>query len=104
MGAPTRALLAICAGCALAIGVAQAATESEVKELIDRAETARQKASELEYEWRFTAKHIKEAKEHLEKGELDDAMRLAERALFEAEAAVEQHAISQQTWPLSVPR
>lgn len=83
---------------------ARGADAGEISALIERAETARQRAAELEYEWRFTAKRIKEARAALESGDLETARTKAERALFEAERAIEQAAISESTWELAVPK
>ena len=80
------------------------ADAGEISALIERAEAARQRAAELEYEWRFTAKRIKEAQTALESGDLETARAKAERALFEAERAIEQAAISEATWELAVPK
>ena len=68
-----------------------------VSDLIDRAEAARQRAAALEYEWRFTAKRIKEAKAALDSGDLETARTKAERA-------IEQAAISEAVWELAVPK
>ena len=80
------------------------ADAEEISDLIDRAEAARQRAAALEYEWRFTAKRIKEAKAALDSGDLETARTKAERALFEAERAIEQAAISEAVWELAVPK
>ena len=40
------------------------------------------RAAELEFEWRFTGKRIKEARKALESGDLDMAREKAARALF----------------------
>lgn len=76
----------------------------ETAALIGRAETARLRAAELEYEWRFTAKRIEEAKKALADGDLETANAKAGRALFEAERAIEQAAISEATWELAAPK
>ena len=80
------------------------ADADEVAALIEKAEAARQRAAELEFEWRFTGKRIKEARKALESGNLDMAREKAERAMFEAERAIEQAAISESTWILAVPK
>ena len=82
----------------------QGADADEIAALIDRAEAARQRAAELEYEWRFTGKRVKEAQTALAAGDLQTAREKAERALFEAERAIEQAAISEANWMLAVPK
>ena len=84
--------------------VAQAQSADEVAALIAEAEKLRTRAAELEYEWRFTGKRIKEAKTALKNGDLQTALAKAERAKFEAERAIEQAAISEKTWEIAVPR
>lgn len=80
------------------------ANPDEVAALIERAESARKRAAELEFEWRFTGKRIKEAQAALDSGDLQTARTKAERALFEAERAIEQAAISETTWILAAPK
>ena len=96
-------LLAASLAAALTVPV-RGAEADEVAALIEQAETARQRAAELEFEWRFTAKRVKEARKALEDGELATARQKAERALFEAERAIEQAAIAKDTWILAVPK
>ena len=76
----------------------------ETAALIEQAEAARARAAAMEYEWRFTAKHIKEAKEKLAAGDLQAAFDLAARAKREGELAVEQAQTAAQVWMLAAPR
>ena len=80
------------------------ADSDEVAALIEQADAARKRAAEAEFEWRFTGKHIKDARKALESGDLETAHKKAERALFEAERAIEQAEISETTWMLAVPK
>ena len=80
------------------------ADADEIAALIDKADAARKLAAEAEFEWRFTGKHIKDARTALESGDLETARKKAERALFEAERAIEQAEISETTWILAVPK
>lgn len=101
----TRAARALALAAALALaGPAGASTAADVEATLERAEAERKKAAAVEYEWRFTGKHIKDARKLLSEGKVEEAMGLAERALFEAEAANEQHKIAEQVWMLAVPR
>ena len=75
-----------------------------VEKMIAEAEAERDKARALEFEWRFTSKHIENARKALAESDLDKASELAERALFEAQAAQEQYAITEKNWILAVPR
>ena len=85
-------------------GVAGADGHGEIEKVIAEAEAERDKARAVEFEWRFTSKHIEGAKKALAEGDLAKAAELAERALFEARTAQEQHAISEENWMLAVPR
>ena len=100
----TKAAALCFAALAFAAAPALAVDKSEVEALIAKAEAARQQAAELEYEWRFTGKRIKEAKAALEAGDLETAREKAERALFEGERAIEQAGISAGTWEAAVPK
>ena len=99
-----KAIALALAFAALASPSALALDAAEVEALIAKAEAARRQAAELEYEWRFTGKRIKEAKAALESGDLETAREKAERALFEGERAIEQAAISAATWEAAVPK
>lgn len=101
----TALALAVAGALSLTTAPSTLAAESDdIAALIEQAETARQRAAELEYEWRFTGKHIKEAREALAANDLTTARAKAERALFEAERAIEQAAISESVWMLAVPK
>ncbi len=67
-----------------------AATKDSVAAAIAAAETALKKADAQGGGWRDTEKFIKEAKTALEKGELDNAMKLAKTAAEEAKLGEQQ--------------
>ena len=90
--------------CMAALPAAHAADEAAVKALIAEAETLRQKASELEFEWRWTAQRIKDAKKALAAGKLAEAEKHASRAKREAELAIEQAAKAEIVWRITVPK
>ncbi len=71
---------------------------------IEKAEMLRKEAAAAEMEWRFTGKRIKEAKAALEKGDFAQAEKLAERAQWESERALEQAKTAEQVWKVGVPK
>ena len=85
-------------------GAAWADGHAKIEELIAEAEVERDKARAVEFEWRYTSKHIEGAKKALAEGELEKAEELAEKALFEARTAQEQYEISEKNWILAVPQ
>lgn len=74
--------------CALAIsGYAHASTD----EAIAAAEKARKAAAEVGYEWRDTAKMIKQARELAAKGESAEAIKIAHKAEEQGKDALSQY-------------
>lgn len=99
-----KLLIIVASACAAAMSLSHAAEEAAVKALIAEAETLRQQAAKLEFEWRWTAQRIKDAKKALADGKLDDAEKHAARAKREAELAIEQAAKAETVWQIAVPK
>ena len=89
---------------AMNLAAASEPTKESVAALIAEAEAVRQRAAEAEFEWRFTGKYIKEAKEKLAADDIKGAHALASRAKREGELAVEQSETASRVWSLAVPR
>ena len=97
-------LIAIVAAAILAGGAWASGHGDDVAGLIAEAKAERDKARALEFEWRYTSKHIAEAEKALAAGDPAKAAELAEKALFEAKTAQEQYETSEKVWMLAVPR
>ncbi len=68
------------------------------------AEDLRQKAAEAGYEWLETAALLEQAREEAEKGSLDNAIALIEKARLQAEAALTQAEREAEAWRSRVVR
>ena len=88
----------------LFIGGAQAQSASEVETMITAAETARQRAANVGFEWRWTAKYIKQAREAQAAGDMKKAMALAKRAKREGDLAIEQAKKADTVWEIALPK
>ena len=81
----------------LVVGCASSPTEqaqdqnADVKQAIDAAKAAIAKAKALDWIWRDTGKFLKQAQAAADKGENSAAIKLANKARFQAEAAVIQY-------------
>lgn len=84
--------------CALVLSnVSYASTD----EAIASAEKARKAAAEVGYEWRDTAKMIKQAKELAAKGEAEKAMELARKAEEQGKDALAQYHVEHKRYSSS---
>ena len=68
------------------------------------ADTMRQKAAALGYEWRDTGKLLKAAKKKAAAGNADKAAALVANALAQSEAAIAQAAREKVRWSSRVPK
>lgn len=93
--------LCLCAAATVPFAAADTAT---IAGMINSADLLRQEAAAVNNEWRYTGKWIKQARAALESGDLTTAKKLAEKAKFEAERALEQATISKTTWIIAVPK
>ncbi len=66
---------------------------------INMAEQKTRQAREVNYEWRDTGKIIKQAKEALKKGDVDSAIKLANKAARQSDNALKQYAQQQNAGP-----
>lgn len=66
---------------------------------ITAAEDARKAAAEVGYEWRDTAKMIKEAQAALDAGDKDKAMKLADAAKLQGEMGLKQAEVAKNAGP-----
>ncbi len=77
---------------------------NNIASLIDQAESQRQQASALGFEWRDTGKFIQQAKDALDKGNKVTAERLAQQALDEGKNAVAQGQLMKSNWENYIPQ
>ena len=75
-----------------------------VESLITQAETLYAEAQEREHAWLATRHSIVEARAALSAGQLDTAMSAAERALYAAQASLNQADRERSAWPERVPQ
>ena len=68
------------------------------------ADTKRQEASALGYEWKDTKKILKRARKAAEAGENEKAMELVAKALEQSEDAIAQQAREARLWINRVPQ
>ncbi len=87
--------MTVTAICSLSIS---AATVDEFNAAFAEANETRKMANSLGYEWRDTAKILKQAAEAAEQGDLDKAMKLIEQAKFQSEAAITQANREKDLW------
>ncbi len=64
---------------------------ASAEQAIAAAEAARKAAAEVGYEWRDTAKMIKDAKKLASEGKTDEAAKLAKKAQMQGEDAIAQY-------------
>ncbi len=76
-----------------------AATAEDANTAISMAEQKTQQAREVNYEWRDTGKIIKKAKSAMKKGEMDTAIKLANKAGRQSDYALKQYAEQQNAGP-----
>jgi len=93
--------LLICLFAVASMTTVNAATELEV--LIEKASTAREKASQLGFEWTATKGLIESAKIANAEGKKELAKTLAQRALNQAENGIKQAEYSDQHWQDNFP-
>ncbi len=77
-----------------------AATSAEdANAAISMAEQKTQQARKVDYEWRDTGKIIKKAKAALKKGDIDTAIKLANKASRQSDNALKQYAEQKNAGP-----
>jgi LPS sulfotransferase NodH len=77
---------------ALAFGlILSTSVHASADKAIKKAETARQSAAQIGYEWRDTAKLIKKAKELAAAGKSKQAVALAKKAKKQSQDAIDQY-------------
>ncbi len=81
-----------------------AETEASFNDAYQAADRARKKAASLGHEWRHTRKLLKRAKAAAKKGDYDKAVRLANQARFEGDAAADQAMSQADLWRDAVPK
>jgi predicted lipoprotein len=84
-----KALLASTLAIALA-GCAGAAIDEEYNKVVAQAEQEIKVANQMGFLWRDTEKFLKESKEAYEAGDKEKALKLAKKALKQAQLAQEQ--------------
>jgi len=82
---------------------AGAEDKAQATQLCEAAEAARKMSAEAGHEWTTVGPLIKKGQEAIEKGELESALKLCEKARFQGEAAVEQANIESATWTGRMP-
>ncbi len=84
--------------------MAFAATADDVNKLLADAEKNRKQAASLGFEWRDTGKIMKKAKKQLAAGDVEGAMKSAEYARFQGEAAIKQAHFAETDYLVSIPK
>ena len=90
-------LLAACAG-----DTKSEPDQSSYNAAYEAAEAARKEAASLKYEWRDTAKMLKQAEEAAAKGDYATAQKLADKARKQSENAIAQAKEQEQAWQAAV--
>ncbi len=75
------------------------ASANDAKTAISKAEQKASQAAKLDYEWRNTGKIIKKAKAALKKGNIDTAIKLANKATRQGDNALKQYAEQRSAGP-----
>jgi len=76
-----------------------ATSEADASAAISMAEQKTQQARKVNYEWRDTGKIIKQAKAAAKKGDMDDAIKLANKASRQSDNALIQYAEQKNAKP-----
>lgn len=71
----------------------------DAKTAISKAEQKASQAAKVDYEWRNTGKIIKKAKVALKKGDIDSAIKLANKAGRQGDNALKQYAEQKNAGP-----
>ncbi len=87
-----------------AAGNLQAATQADFEKSQADAKAATAEARSLGFEWRDTGKMLKKAASAAAKGEFDTAIKLANTAKAQSDAAVAQAHTQAKQWRNSVPK
>ncbi len=82
-----------------ACAYAPAATTDDAKTAISKAVQTTQQSAKVGYEWRNTGKIIKKAKAALKKGDIDTAIKLANKASRQSDNALKQYAEQKNAGP-----
>ena len=88
---------ALAAGLALGSALPLTAVAGSVDKALDEAATAIAEAKSNDWIWRDTEKFFNAAQEAARKGNKDEAMKLATKAREQAELAVKQYRLEQET-------
>ena len=83
---------------------AGAADMKDFEQAFVAANEARKEAGKLGFEWRDTAKMLNQSKALADKGEFEAAVKLANRAQAQGEAAVAQAKTQETAWKAAVLR
>ncbi|HEB54828.1 MAG TPA: SoxXA-binding protein [Gammaproteobacteria bacterium] len=75
------------------------ASADDAKTAISKAVQKTQQAAKVDYEWRDTGKIIKKAKAALKKGDIDTAIKLANKARRQSDNALKQYAEQRNAGP-----
>ena len=79
-------------------------TEESFQAAYAAAEAARKHAASVKGEWRDTGKMLKKAKSLAEKGDYDQAVKIAMEAKFQGERGAEQAIEQSKIWMDAVPK
>lgn len=92
----TTSAFVLVAGLTLGSALPLSVAAGSVDQALDQAATAIAEAKANDWIWRDTEKFYNEAREAAEKGNKDEAMKLATKAREQAELAVRQYQIEQE--------
>jgi hypothetical protein len=100
-----KVLLLLCMAVSMPSGAVLLADPAAASpSLVEQAEAARKEADALGFEWRDTAKLIKQAREALDKGQKEESDKLASLALLQGKAAVAQARSTEKNWKMMIPK
>jgi len=100
-----KVLLLLCMAVSMPSGAGLLADPAAASpSLVEQAEAARREADALGFEWRDTAKLIKQAREALDKGQKEESDKLASLALLQGKAAVAQARSTEKNWKMMIPK
>lgn len=83
-------------------GNSVAADQKSFDASYEAAETARKEAASMDYEWRDTAKLLRQARKAAGKGDYETAEKLARKAEMQGKMAVVQAKEQEQAWQAAV--
>jgi hypothetical protein len=95
-----KLLLIVATSLLLSSGMVNAASKADAEAAINAAKASLDKADAAGFEWRDSRKLLKKAESITKKGEYDKAVKLANQAKQQGDAAIKQAASQKNAGPL----